>query len=149
MSTDMLSPRQFWGNDPEQVRVSALMPHREWEHGPGFSRHAITGEEYPPKRNPAEWHALVSDIRARGIQEPVKLNYNPKTGHAMIGEGNSRLAAAAEAGLESVPVTGWRNRYVDTEPQYKVPGQHRLGEGHFPQDFKVSGVLPPEYMAKS
>ena len=148
MSSAALNPRQFWGEHPEEVRVDALMRHREYDHGPGYTRHAITRQEYAPKRTPAEWQAFVDDIRSRGVQQPVRLNYSPETGHAYIGEGNSRLAAAYEAGRETVPVIGFKNNHVDPDPHYKIPGTHQLGDGHFPQDFRVSGVLPREYMQR-
>lgn len=144
----MLSPEQFYGLAPEQVKVSALMPHREYEHGPGFTRD-MNGREYAPKRSAEEWHSLVDDIRANGVREPIEFAYDPRSRTGYLGEGNSRLQAAAEAGADTVPVVGRRTSYVDDRPSYAVPGEPRLkrGEhGYFPADFKVSGVLPKEYM---
>lgn len=104
----MLNSQQFEGLAPEQVKVSALMPHREYEHGPGFTR----------------------DMK----------------GHAAsLGEGNSRLQAAAEAGLETVPVLGHRSGAVADRASYRLPGRPSY-EGHFPADFRVSGVLPKDYL---
>lgn len=120
------------------------MPHREYEHGPGFSRD-MDGRKYAPKRSPEEWNSLVSDIRENGIQEPLHLQYNPKEHAAYLGEGNSRLQAAAEAGLKTVPVLGHRTSVVDDRASYKLPGRPSYA-GHFPGDFKVSGVLPKSYM---
>jgi hypothetical protein len=147
---DNLSPHQFAGQHPEQVRVSALMPHREYEHGPGFSR-GMEGTQYAPKRSPEEWNDLVESIRAEGVQEPLSFAYDPKTHAGYVDEGNSRLAAASQAGLETVPVVGRKvsTGSVPDASGYRLPGEARIKRdknGWFPGDFRVSGVLPARYM---
>lgn len=49
---EILNMRQFWGTHPEHVSIEALMTHREYEHGPGYSR-GINGERYGAKRRPS------------------------------------------------------------------------------------------------
>lgn len=144
----MLNSQQFEGLAPEQVKVSALMPHREYEHGPGFTRD-MNGRQYAPRHSPEEWNSLVSDIRENGIREPLQFAYDPKSHAGYLGEGNSRLQAAAEAGLKTVPVVGSRTSYVDDRPSYRLPGSPSLKRnehGYFPGDFRVSGVLPKDYL---
>lgn len=140
----MLDSQQFEGLAPEQVKVSALMPHREYEHGPGFTRD-MNGRQYAPRHSPEEWNSLVSDIRENGIREPLHLDYDPKSHTASLGEGNSRLQAASEAGLKTVPVLGHRSGAVADRASYRLPGRPSY-EGHFPADFRVSGVLPKDYL---
>lgn len=64
---------QFCDSHPEQVRVVALVRHREheyeYEHGPGQSRR-VTGDRYSAKRTPEAWNALVESIRNEGVKEP-------------------------------------------------------------------------------
>jgi hypothetical protein len=66
---------------PKQVRVDALVRHREYEHehGPGYSR-GVTGDRYSAKRTPEEWGAPVESIRNEGVREPLHFHFahNPK-----------------------------------------------------------------------
>ncbi len=55
---------------------------------------------------------LASSIKAGGIDEPLVIDFNPKTGSALLSEGNHRLAAARKAGLTEVPVAVSRNEHA-------------------------------------
>jgi hypothetical protein len=52
---------------------------------------------------------LAASIAKDGIQEPLILELHPETGLVWLGEGNHRLAAARQLGLDSVPVRGMRH----------------------------------------
>jgi hypothetical protein len=74
------------------------------------------------RRNPAEAiagrseetiNSIKDDISSgKGIYEPLVLDYNPETLQGLISEGNHRLIAAIESGLEYVPVRVFRSRRV-------------------------------------
>jgi hypothetical protein len=49
-------------------------------------------------------HELVKEIDARGIDEPLILDYSPIDESVMISEGNHRIAAALRTDLEFLPV---------------------------------------------
>ena len=49
------------------------------------------------------WDTFLADIRKNGIQEPILILKDPGS-EAVISEGNHRLDAAVELGLEEVPV---------------------------------------------
>jgi len=51
---------------------------------------------------------LAASIAEDGITEPLILEFHPETGLVWLGEGNHRLAAARQLGLDSVPVRGMR-----------------------------------------
>jgi hypothetical protein len=60
---------------------------------------------------------IAGTIAEGGIQEALMLEYHPETGVVWLGEGNHRLAAARQLGLDTVPVRGMRR---DTTP---LPGR--------------------------
>lgn len=140
-----LSEAQFHRADqPEQVRVDQLLQHREWDHGPGYSTEVSSGQQYAPKRTPEAWAAFRDDVRHNGIKSPLQLNYDPQSGRAYLGEGNSRLAMAHELGHTHVPVVGVRNKYIPSNTGALIEDDKKV-EGHFPADFNVRGVLPDRY----
>jgi hypothetical protein len=47
---------------------------------------------------------LAEDIKANGIQQPLTMEVDKRTGTALLTDGNHRLAAAEQAGLTHVPV---------------------------------------------
>ena len=53
---------------------------------------------------PERVQTLAADIQKNGIQEPLMVVYDVKSGRAMLGEGNHRIAAAEQLGLDSLPV---------------------------------------------
>ena len=71
-----------------------------------------------------DWLAFVEDVKQRGILEPIFIvvewvNDKPK---AFIYEGNHRIKAAIEAGLDNVPV---EVRYFGhTEEEFEWPRRH-------------------------
>jgi 8-oxo-dGTP diphosphatase len=132
----------------ELVSIRALMPHREYDHGPGYST-GWDGTQYAPKRGPAEWRELVHSIREHGVQQPVRVHYDAEKGTAHLGEGNSRLNAAAEAGHTHIPAVVHPTRYGKEAPRFAVPGGPRELPRHGPDTLRPSEVLPPEYLHDS
>ena len=87
--------------------------------------------------------ALKHDIRQNGIREPLILQYDPTTGTAGIGEGNTRLQAAKELGLATVPVRVMRSigrRGVAPVGQYTGPETDHRNQP------RVPGDLPPSHI---
>ena len=68
---------------------------------PGFMAGEITDQTRVDK--------LAESIAKDGFNEPLILEFHPETGLVWLGEGNHRLAAARQLGLDSVPVRGMRN----------------------------------------
>lgn len=144
-------------HDPERpvewVRTDALMKHREWHHGPGWSR-SPEGQEMAPRHTPQEWDDMAGDVAAHGIREPIHLTWDPKSNYAYVTEGNSRLAWAAQAGHEAVPVTGHRHSWIPARRKYKLPGPSKGPEiyerhsRHIPAALRPSEFLPESYMWK-
>lgn len=60
---------------------------------------------------------LTADIRQRGIQTPLRLGFNEEFGTL---DGNHRIAAAIRLGLQSVPVTLFRES-LNPRPQHAQP----------------------------
>jgi 8-oxo-dGTP pyrophosphatase MutT (NUDIX family) len=135
----------------EWVRTDKLMKHREWHHGPGTSR-SPEGEVMAPRHTPEEWAANVQSVRDEGIRQPIHVNWDPKSNYAYVPEGNSRLAWAAEAGHEAVPVIGHRHSWIPNRRKYKLPGASKGPEvkerhgNHIPADIAPSEFLPEDYM---
>ena len=63
---------------------------------------------------------LAASIAEDGITEPLILEFHPGTGLVWLGEGNHRLAAARQLGLDSVPVRGMR--YEPTPSEVRLSG---------------------------
>lgn len=147
--SDMSSRQE--GARVEWVRTDALMKHREWIHGPGFSR-SPEGEQMAPRHTPEEWAANVQSVKDEGIRQPIHVNWDPKSNYAYLPEGNSRLAWAAEAGHEAVPVAGHRHSWIPDRRAYKLPGPSKGPEvkerhgNHIPADISPSEFLPEHYM---
>lgn len=86
---------------------------------------------------------VVNDIHAgHGIEEPVIMEYDPRTNWAYLGEGNHRLRAAEKAGLPEVPVRVQRSRNPATVHEIEGRGgpafhkpEAEMGGGHVPQGF--------------
>lgn len=96
---------------------------------------------------PAEWDALAIDIVRAGFREPLVLLFNPANSHALLGEGNHRLAIAEELGLTHVPVRVCRS----SMPRPEHPGSRRVEgcripptTGYVPGDLRPSQVFPPD-----
>lgn len=82
---------------------------------------------------------LVADIRKNGLRQPLVIIYGEKGGNAYLGEGNHRLAAAIEAGLDEVPVrvsvSGKIADWHNPVPVTRVEGDKR---GQIPSDLAPS-----------
>ncbi len=70
--------------------------------------------------NQAKVDKLAASIAEDGITEPLILEFHPGTGLVWLGEGNHRLAAARQLGLDSVPVRGVR--YEPTPSEVRLSG---------------------------
>jgi hypothetical protein len=92
----------------ELIDTRRLLPYREFDRRPGS----------PHGRSAGEYEQLRDQILRDGVQHPLTLNFNPNTGLAYLGEGNTRLAVALELGISRLPVRviRWRN------PSDYVPG---------------------------
>ena len=47
---------------------------------------------------------LATDVTENGVTEPVTITFDPQSGRALLTDGNSRVAAARQAGLDQVPI---------------------------------------------
>jgi len=82
---------------------------------------------------------LVESIREEGIQEPLMLEYNPESGAVWLGEGNHRLAAARELGLDSVPVRAVRHDPLPRGDRLAGKKLHSYGVDEFGDAINASG----------
>ncbi len=62
-----------------------------------------------------EFGDLSEPIRRDGIEEPLIVEYNPSNGAARLSDGNRRLDAAVDNGLEAVPVLVKLNKQLKKE----------------------------------
>jgi hypothetical protein len=90
-----------------EVNLTDLMPHREVVRGKG-SDFSDIGE-------------LKESIQKEGINEPLVFTYDPMSGKGLLSDGNHRIVAASELGLQKVPVrlNIARAKYLD-RPEYKA-----------------------------
>jgi ADP-ribose pyrophosphatase YjhB (NUDIX family) len=145
-----MSARQE-GAKVEWVRTDALLKHREWHHEPGISR-SPQGQQMAPRHTVDEWAANAQSVRDEGIRQPIHLHWDHRANRAYIGEGNSRLSWAHEAGHEAVPVIGHRASGTPDGDQYQLPGPSRAAEvrerhgNHVPADISPSEFLPEHYL---
>lgn len=84
------------GDMVEFVSVQELLDLRDIDRTPGAK-----GAE----RNRAEFDKFKKALADNepGISDPVLIDYSPETGKALLAEGNNRVSAAAEMGLEVLP----------------------------------------------
>ena len=118
---------------------------------PASSYNLLTGRTYKDPYTRATWAELTRSLTEEGFREPLKLEYEPDSRRAYLGEGNHRLVAAGLAGYSAVPV--WALRGYDSERMRqarRVPGVPELtrdnGRGYFPSSFRPSDVLPRSYL---
>jgi hypothetical protein len=72
--------------------------------------------EYADKiRSFENFDELVDDMAKRGLDEPLQVIFNSKTGDVLLSEGNHRLAAARTLGWDSVPVIMQRSQLTPAE----------------------------------
>ena len=86
------------GYQIEWVKLSELKKYRE------FNRLDPKAQGVEVSRKTIE--ELKKSIKEKGFTDPILLSYNPDTGKAIVDEGNHRLIAAEQLGLDSVPVKG-------------------------------------------
>lgn len=122
----------------ELVDVTRLLAYREFDRRPG--------REYGRSRE--EYEQLRAQIIADGVQRPVTLNFNPQTGLAYLGEGNTRLAVAVELGIGQLPVQvmRWHNpsSYVTGAPM-RYLGDRLGGDPEPPSRFQFADELGGEH----
>jgi hypothetical protein len=73
---------------------------------------------------------LGESLKNEGFKEPIVITYDPASGKALITDGNTRLAAAIQAGIKDVPIT--------------VNRQYNL----FTEGYSVAGARPPVKIAE-
>lgn len=81
--------------DAELVPIETLRRYREYDREIGNDDYTVD---------------LRDHIATYGICESIKLEYDPDTGIAHIGEGNHRLTIAEELGITHLPVEIYRSR---------------------------------------
>ena len=52
---------------------------------------------------------LTAEMKARGVDEPLIIDYDPANEEIRVAEGNHRIAAARKAGLDYLPVRVYRS----------------------------------------
>jgi len=150
---DDLSAMPSGGPQIQWLKISRIRGYREYLHGPetGTSYNLLTGRTYKDPYTRAAWAELIRSLTEEGFREPLKLEYEPDSRRAYLGEGNHRLVAAGLAGHTAVPV--WALRGYGSErirQARRVPGEPELkreqGTGYFPSSFRPSDVLPRSYL---
>jgi len=150
---DDLSEMPSGGRQLQWLKISLIRSYREYLHDPetGTSCNLLTGRTYKDPYTRAAWAELIRSMTEEGFREPLKLEYEPDSRRAYLGEGNHRLVAAGLAGYTAVPVWGLGGYSSDRMRQARrVPGEPELkreqGTGYFPSSFRPSGVLPRSYL---
>ena len=150
---DDLSEMPSGGRQLQWLKISLIRSYREYLHDPetGTSCNLLTGRTYKDPYTRAAWAELIRSMTEEGFREPLKLEYEPDSRRAYLGEGNHRLVAAGLAGYTAVPVWGLRGYSSDRMRQARrVPCEPELkreqGTGYFPSSFRPSGVLPRSYL---
>jgi hypothetical protein len=150
---DDLSQMPSGGRQIQWLKISRITGYREYLHDPqtGTSHNLLTGRAYHDRYTRAAWAELIRSLTEEGFREPLKLEYEPDSRHAYLGEGNHRLVAAGLAGYTAVPVWGLRGYGSERMRQARrVPGEPELtrenGRGYFPSSFRPSDVLPRSYL---
>ena len=71
---------------------------------------------------------LFSDVRRRGIVDPLEVHWNPETGAARLVNGSGRLTAARRIGLDGVPVEITANRNLPGDRILQANGKVLTGK---------------------
>jgi 8-oxo-dGTP pyrophosphatase MutT (NUDIX family) len=130
------------------VKTEAMMPYREYDRGDDDER----GSGGAHSRRVID--AIKDDLQpgGRGWGNPIMLSYDHGTHSALIDEGNHRMAAAHEMGLEYVPITvnrAYRSAVPDHKPAQwdrsavrTQPNEHN----YVPGQMHPHEILPPEML---
>ena len=91
-----------------------------------------------------DWAELKQSLE-QGWTDPLMILYFSRDKTAILGEGNHRLAAAIQLGMDSVPVRVWRMSMAGSESSYAdnvvpVPGAEADKHGYVPADLKPSDI---------
>jgi hypothetical protein len=150
---DDLSQMPSGGPQVQWVKTGRLWNYREWDHDrqAGTSRNLLTGRSYADTYTPDKWAELIRSLQQDGFREPLKLEYDPASRRAYLGEGNHRVAAARQAGYTAVPLWGLMGHDGERMRRaWRVPGEPALkpepGHGYFPASFRPADVLPCSYL---
>jgi antirestriction protein ArdC len=77
-------------------------------------------------------YSIEQDLKnGEGLYEPVVVAYDPKTGYAVVAEGNHRVQAAIEAGEEFIPVVVRTNEVSKKKKGEFTPGKVEKTSGNF------------------
>lgn len=92
----------------------------------------------PPEvvNTPQHLDALTASIRARGIQVPLRLQFNRSFGFL---DGNHRVAVALRLGLRELPV-----ELIEMPPDYRRPH----GQPMHPEDFEALAAAAADRPAR-
>jgi hypothetical protein len=96
---DDLSAMPSGGRQIQWLKISRIRGYREYFHDPetGTSYNLLTGRTYKDPYTPAAWAELIGSLTEEGFREPLKLEYEPDSRRAYLGEGNHPLVAAGLA----------------------------------------------------
>lgn len=111
------------GQAVEEVPVALVLPFRD------------------KARSGRRVNELADDIKRRGIKEPLVLEIG-ENGRGLLTDGNHRLAAAIEAGLQTVPVRTFIRKSIDGGAPVQVGSGARQGYMLAPSD-ATGGELSP------
>jgi hypothetical protein len=150
---DDLSEMPSGGRQIQWLKISRVISYREYLHDPdnGTTHNLLTDRICKDPYTPAMWAELTRSLTEEGFREPLKLEYEPDSRHAYLGEGNHRLVAAGLVGYTAVPVWGLKGYSSERMRRARrVPGEpvltREIGCGYFPSSFRPSDVLPRSYL---
>lgn len=83
---------------------------------------------------------LVDHIRSNGVNNPLRIEYNPDTDTAFLGEGNHRLDAARELGLTELPAIAYRGQGESQIPNKGRRMNYVPPNGRYPEVYKPSDL---------
>lgn len=136
-----MGPKVGW------VKTKSMMPYREYDR----TKAGDYAQAGPDSRKIID--SIKDDLTSgNGWTDPIALFYHHKSHTALIGEGNHRLAAAHEAGIEHVPVRVIRSGDAVSERSHPAqwdrsqvrtqPNNH----GYVPGDMHPNEIMPPEML---
>ena len=107
---DDLSEMPSGGQQIQWLKISRISGYRDISttQRPASSHNLLTGRTYKDPYTRATWAELTRSLTEEGFREPLKLEYEPDSRRAYLGEGNHRLVAARLAGYSAVPVWALR-----------------------------------------
>jgi hypothetical protein len=135
------------GSQIEWVKLSKLKKYREYDR--------LDPSSPVTKYSKETIEELKKSIKENGFTDPLILSYNPDTGKAILDEGNHRLIAAEQLGLDSVPVKGMSTGKTTSKGfgYQDVPGaKERIKpdvNGYVPTNIPPSKILGEDFIDRA